>query len=274
MRERNWRRSRAGRRSGSVWRWPTAAAAPAARADVQRTSLPGPARHRLSPAPLHIAIDRSSGHTALPSGAASGEQRRTRPTTRCSHVAPQAPHPRAKDAGPQPGPHWPQLRPRWREWRRRRCRPRCPPPGARASEPRPAAFWGACGAGKLPEACLEPGPTVLACCVPLPLLQGLFSQFRGLRGAAALPGTSAAPSPLAQLRRSMAAAQRQQAARVAAVAAPAEVASKPAPKEAHGFKLVEEQYVAEYGSQARFFPACCVGLHCSVQAEVQPAAEP
>ncbi len=70
-------------------------------------------------------------------------------------------------------------------------------------------------------------------------------QLRGLRG-------SAGPSALALLRQAMRAGRTAQpAARVSAVAAPAEAAAAQvaAPKQAHGFTLVEEQYVPEYNSQ-------------------------
>lgn len=70
-------------------------------------------------------------------------------------------------------------------------------------------------------------------------------QLRGLRG-------SAGPSALTLLRQAMRAGRTAQpAARVSAVAAPAEAAAAQvaAPKQAHGFTLVEDQYVPEYNSQ-------------------------
>jgi Zn-dependent M16 (insulinase) family peptidase len=74
-------------------------------------------------------------------------------------------------------------------------------------------------------------------------------QLRGLRG-------SAGPSALNLLRQAMRSGRTAQpAARISAVAAPAEAAAAQvaAPKQAHGFTLVEEQYVPEYNSQVLMY---------------------
>ncbi|KAL4419647.1 hypothetical protein ABPG77_000544, partial [Micractinium sp. CCAP 211/92] len=68
-------------------------------------------------------------------------------------------------------------------------------------------------------------------------------QFRGLRSAAL------APAQLRALGLMRGSAAGRQAARVSAVAAPAEAQATPAPQKLHGFTLVEQQYVAEYDSQ-------------------------
>lgn len=83
------------------------------------------------------------------------------------------------------------------------------------------------------------------CLAPQGALLRSALQLRGLR-------SSAGPSALALLRQAMRAGRTTQpAARVSAVAAPAEAAAAQvaAPKQAHGFTLVEEQYVPEYNSQ-------------------------
>ncbi|KAL4856502.1 Presequence protease 1 [Chlorella vulgaris] len=68
-------------------------------------------------------------------------------------------------------------------------------------------------------------------------------HFRAFRGAA-VPGLAALQQGLGR----QAARRQVQSARVSAVAAPVEAEAAPAPQHAHGFSLVEQQYVGEYGS--------------------------
>lgn len=72
-----------------------------------------------------------------------------------------------------------------------------------------------------------------------------------LRGSTFRAGGSALLSRTGALKRAI--HTRSQAQRPVAVAAPIPAATKPAPKQLHGFTLVEEQYISEYGSQVLLY---------------------